>query len=308
MKTTNRLVALLLALIMVMSCAPLSIFAADTTTLSYESEIYEDETLEGYKQYEAMWNDPTYVKNNVKYTVYFDKENATATRDVVFYVINWNGERIGTDTDVDIVTDLVKAPASVESGNRWAVVVVDFGGNPLAKSPYIESSLGYLRAALPGKLKLTVWADETQSATTTVPVHEDHVYVLPAGYRVARDIPYFETDYHASLGTRNYVMSGWNSHIAGKKTVYYAYHTGDENCSFDHTANAGVECIAGAPQEIDGKVVAYAAGHLAPTVSPSTIWWKVSGGTIIKSDCSTMIFLFFSICITMRPSRAYCIS
>lgn len=87
MKTTKRFVALLLALIMVISCAPLSIFAADTT-LSYESEIYEDATLEGYKRYEAMWSDSKHVKNSVKYTVYYDTENATAVRDVVFYVIN----------------------------------------------------------------------------------------------------------------------------------------------------------------------------------------------------------------------------
>ena len=273
MKTTHRLVALLLALVMVISCAPLSIFAADTTTLSYESEIYEDATLESYKQYEAMWNDPTYVKADVKYTVYFDTENATATRDVVFYVISRNGERIGRDSDIDIVTDLVKASASVESGNRWAVVVVDFGGNKLAKSPNIEMSLAYLRKALPGALKLTVWKDSTHTTTTTVPVHEDHVYVLPAGYRVARDIPYFETDYHASLGTRDYTVSGWNSHIAwndslvesvykaktrNPKAVEYAWHTGDTaTCSYDHATYTDVECYAGAPQEIDGVVVSY---------------------------------------------------
>ena len=274
MKARTRLVALLLALIMIISCAPLSIFAAETT-LKYESELYTDEALNSYKQYEAMWNDPTYVKADVKYTVYFDTENATKTRDVVFYVINWNDEgigRIGTDSDIDIVTDLITAPASVESVNRWAVVVVDFGGNPLSKAPNIEMSLAYLRDALTtltsdSKSKFKVWSDDTHTTTKTIPVHKNHVYVLPAGYRVARDIPYFETDFHATLGTRNYVLKGWGSHIAGKETVYYAYHTGNAKCTFDHAANANVECIAGAPQEINGKVVAYAAGHLAPKVT-----------------------------------------
>ncbi|MBQ7293723.1 MAG: Ig-like domain-containing protein, partial [Clostridia bacterium] len=284
MKSTKRLVALILAMLMIISCVPLGIFAAEETatasTLVYESPIYEDETISGYKQYEAMWTDSTYVKGDVKYTVYFDTENATQTRDVVFYVINWNGERIGTDSDVDIVTDLIKADASVESGNRWAVVVVDFGGNPLAKSPNIEMSLAYLRAALPGASKLTVWTDSTHTTTKTVPVHKNHVYVLPAGYRVARDIPYFETDYHASLGTRNYVMNGWNSHIADKKKVYYAYHTGNDKCSFDHVTNANVECIAGAPQEIDGNVVKHSAGQLAPKVTRYEDMRKTDGSPL----------------------------
>ena len=273
MKLTRRTLALLLSVLMLLTSMPLGIFAADANALSYESPIYTDSTLEGYKQYEATWKDSTYVKGDVKYTVYFDTENATSTRDVVFYVINWNGERIGTDSDVDIVTDLIKADASLESGNRWAVVVVDFGGNALAKSPFIESSLALLRAALCDSQKLTVWSDSAHSSTKTVSVHKNHVYVLPAGYRVARDIPYFETDYHASLGTRNSVVSGWNSHIAwndslvdsvykkgtrNPKAVNYAWHTGDAStCSYDHATYKDVECYPGAPQEIDGKVVEY---------------------------------------------------
>ena len=92
MKIRTRLVALLIALIMIISCAPISVFATDTTTMKYESELYNNNVINSYKQYETFWNDPTYVKGDVKYTVYFDTENATATRDVVFYVINWSGE------------------------------------------------------------------------------------------------------------------------------------------------------------------------------------------------------------------------
>ena len=281
MKLTKRVLAMLLAMMMVLTFIPLSAFATETVTgLVYESEIYEDETLNGYKQYETMWTDSTHVKADVKISVYFDTENVTQTRDVIFYVINWNGERIGTDSDVDIVTDTVEAAASVESGNRAAVIVADFGGNTLAVAGTIEASLAALREELPGQQKITVWSDPaaamasddpSTAETTTVAVHKNHVYVLPAGYRVARDLLYFETDFHSSLGTMNNVMTTWNTQVAynpdsttatgryakGKlpEVVSYAWHTGDESCTC--TANGATnECFAGAPQEKNGEVIA----------------------------------------------------
>ena len=74
MKLTRRTLALLLSVLMLLTSMPLGIFAADANALSYESPIYTDSTLEGYKQYEATWKDSTYVKGDVKYTVYFDTE------------------------------------------------------------------------------------------------------------------------------------------------------------------------------------------------------------------------------------------
>lgn len=87
MKATKRLVAFLLATLMIITCVPLGVFAAETNsqTLVYESAIYEDETIASYKQYEAMWKDSTYVKGDVKYTVYFDTENATQTKHATSY-------------------------------------------------------------------------------------------------------------------------------------------------------------------------------------------------------------------------------
>ena len=269
MKLTKSAVVFLLAALLTATSLPLGAFAAapKADNLSYTSELYSDATLNGYKQYETMWEDKTYLHSEAKITVYFDRQNETKQRDIIFYVINWNGERIGTESDISIVTDYIRADASIESGNRAAVIVVDFGGNPNAVANTIEKSLAALRSDLVGNQKLTVWKDPSAASKTetTVAVHSGYVYFLPAGYRVERDILYFESDKHGALGTLDRVMKAWNDYIAGKKKIKYAYHTGDASCSCGHAADA--ECIAGAPQiDKNGNVVPHAEQY-APTVS-----------------------------------------
>ena len=282
MKLTKRVVALLLTVMLVVTALPLGIFATDETvsaaSLTFTGIADAEGKISDYKQYQTTWTDSTYVKGDVQLTVYYDGENATPTLDVIFYVINWNGTRIGTESDVDIVSSYIGAAASVESGDRAAVIVVDYGGNTNATAGTIEFSLAMIRKAFVSGGSLALSDD----GETTVPVDPDYVYVLPAGYRVARDITYFDTSVHASLGTSNSVINAWNTYIAGKKTIYYAYHTGsiegvaaDEEagtaavpaCTYDHANNTGVDCVAGAPQYVNDEVVPYAAGQKAPKVT-----------------------------------------
>lgn len=282
MKLTKRVVALLLTVMLVVTALPLGIFATDETvsaaSLTFTGIADAEGKISDYKQYQTTWTDSTYVKGDVQLTVYYDEENATPTLDVIFYVINWNGTRIGTESDVDIVSSYIGDAASVESGDRAAVIVVDYGGNTNATAGTIEFSLAMIRKAFVSGGSLALSDD----GETTVPVDPDYVYVLPAGYRVARDITYFDTSVHASLGTSNSVINAWNTYIAGKKTIYYAYHTGfikgvaaDEEagtaavpaCTYDHANNTGVDCVAGAPQYVNDEVVPYAVGQKAPKVT-----------------------------------------
>ncbi len=267
MRTFKRSVALLLSLMMLLTVAPLGVFATETTAtgLVYESEIYEDETLAGYKQCEGMWTDSTYVKGDVKYTVYFDAANASQKHDVILYVINWNGERIGENegehSDVKIVYDNIVADPAVETGRHAAVIVVDFGGNPNAVAGVVEFSMARFRSDL-----------GTVAPVGSLKLDKNYTFVLPAGYRVMRDVLYFQSDVHGSLGTLNAVMSTWNAQVAynpsnasaasryadGKlpKAVNYAWHTGDANCTCKANG-AGNECFAGAPQEKNGEIIPY---------------------------------------------------
>lgn len=266
MKKFNRLLALILATVMILSCLPVSIFAADSE-LSFGSEMDNDPTLQAYKVYEGTINESTYLKGDVKYTVYLDRDKATEQLDAVFYVINWNDEgvgRIGKDSDIDIVTDLINSEISEQTGNGTIVIVLDYGKNKLAKAPLLKNSLSNACNEFRGK-SVKIWADESHTDTTTVSVNSVYENVLAAGYRLAKNIKFFELDVHGSLGTLQDMIESWNENIAPKKYIYYAYHTGDDSCTYDHESY-DVECIAGAPQEIDGVVVEHAK-QKAPSVS-----------------------------------------
>lgn len=282
MKKLKLILALLFVPVLLISCVPAGNPATDDTSTTpategsltdespkFLTDIYEAEVLEKYKHYEGVISETEYVGGDVEYTVFFDKENATDTFDVVYYVVNWNDEgigRIGKESDSAIVLDLINSEVSVQTGNRTAVVVLDYCDNELAKSPILKNSLAAVIKALCGKNTLPVWTDETQTAVSTVRVNSNYQNTLPAGYRLAKNIPFYELDVHGALGTLDAMLKAWNSDVAGTKNIYYAYHTGDNKCTFDHASHSGVECIAGAPQEIDGEVVSHAK-QKAPAVS-----------------------------------------
>lgn len=252
MRKGNRFLALLLTVILLVGSLPMSVFAVsvEETEMTDEAKTIYDTFKDNLVKSEVKTNDG-YIGTAVHLYLYTDGQEAEGKRDVIFYVINHGTERIGQESDTSIIGSYI------EEG--YVVIVVDYLNDERAISPNIEHSLA--------KLRTYYMIDKTGFSSTNITVNTNYAYFLPAGYRLARDIVYWEQDKHASYGTLNYIMDAWNDYIAGNYTVYYAYHTGDDTCTFDHATNADVSCIAGAPQEVDGKVVAYSAGHKAPTVS-----------------------------------------
>ncbi len=252
MRKGNRFLALLLTVVLLVSSLPLGAFAVSVgeTEMTDEAKTIYDSFKDNLVKSEVKTNDG-YIGTAVHLYIYTDGQEAEGKRDVIFYVINHGTERIGQESDTSIVGSYID--------EGYVVIVVDYLDDERAISPNIEHSLA--------KLRTYYMIDKTGFSGTNITVNTNYAYFLPAGYRLARDIVYWEQDKHASYGTLNYIMGAWNDYIAGQKTVYYAYHTGDSSCTFDHEANPDAECIAGAPQEIDGEVVAYSAGQKAPTVS-----------------------------------------
>ena len=235
MKKT-RILALLLALVMVACSLPLSVLAADNGTAVYDTAIETE--LADYLLYQTTYVDNTYVGATAKVSVYADtakngKAIPTDKRDTIIYVKNWNGERIGTESDVSIVKSYIEAEASVETTNKAIVVVVDYGysGGDYAKNSVvgkIEHSIGAYRKNVisDGKLELGGSSYITLNAGVT--------YILPEGYRVERDILFWKSDFHSQKGTLDAVLNAWNTEIANPddnnyRKVYYDYYVeGDE--------------------------------------------------------------------------------
>jgi len=91
---------------------------------------------------------------------------------VVFYLENLAAPRVGTDSDETILRDLRAA--------GHLVVVLDFAHDPQARAPGLNRDLAALRQQLQ---KRTLLADRALDA--------NHIFIVPAGCRLARDIVYY---------------------------------------------------------------------------------------------------------------------
>ena len=165
----------------------------------------------------------TYLPFEVDVGLYCSKDatgigrNASG-RDVIVYVYGYAGERIGMEEDVSILRDYLL--------DGYAVVTVDYKNHPDAKSPDIEHSLSKLRTYLMSAKLIR---------GNGLALHADFFYFLPAGYRLARDIWYWNSYNYSSLGTRNHVITAWNRCLAeGGKNNKKAYnYTSDFTLTFD---------------------------------------------------------------------------
>lgn len=204
MKIKGRAFALVLTVLLLLSSIPLGAFAAavgESAMTTEAKSIYE--AFKGNFVKSEVKNDDGYIGIPVHLYVYTDGKEAEGKRDVIFYVINHASERIGQESDNSIVGSYID--------EGYVVVVVDYLKDERSVSPNIEHSLAQLREYYMVK--------GTGFSGTAIKVNKNYAYFLPAGYRLARDIVYWEQDIHASYGTMNYIVKVWNEYIAGKKKV-----------------------------------------------------------------------------------------
>ena len=127
-------------------------------------------------------------------TTYYRTTTAAAPAGAVLYVVGHCEPRVGTDSDINIINDLLD--------DGYIVAVVDFLDNPDAVSPYLDCAMSILRYEV-GVRKQFV-GDYYVS---------DLVYdtfILPAGYRMVRNIEFFDVPKQAAAGTLEYIVSCYN--------------------------------------------------------------------------------------------------
>ncbi len=204
MKIKEKLVVLLLAMLLLVGSIPLVASAAsvEEKAMTTEAKAIYDAFRSNLVKSELK-KDDGYIKTPVHLYIYTDGKEAGQTRDVIFYVINHAGERIGQESDTSIVGSYID--------EGYVVIVVDYLKDPRTVSPNVEHSLA--------KLREYYMVNKTGFSGTKIAVRKNYAYFLPAGYRLARDIVYWEQDIHASFGTMEYIVKVWNEYIAGKKKV-----------------------------------------------------------------------------------------
>ena len=147
-----------------------------------------------------------YIGIPISYTVLYDTAYGSVTAGydatpIIIYVINTNTERVGTDSDVNIIGSML---------NRgYAVIVVDYKNHIKSTSPAIEYSLQALRARVKNRELFTspIFPSGTYYNN----------YVVPAGYDISLSNVFWEMDKHSADGTLEKIVEIWNNDFKGAK-------------------------------------------------------------------------------------------
>ena len=122
--------------------------------------------------------------------------------DTVIYLRNLNVPRIGTESDVVIIDDLL------DMGH--AVVEVDCGSLPGTYPELPEALMEFNDGVVERISKL--------SGGVVVP-DIGNLYWLPSGYRLERNVPFWNLEKHAAPGTFERIVQTWNSHVVERAGV-----------------------------------------------------------------------------------------
>lgn len=121
---------------------------------------------------------------------------------VGFYLTNLKIKRIGTDTDEAILSDL---------RNR-GFMTVNLDCSAIAESfPKMEEELADFHLEMPQLLRNTVQNKGL--------INLNDVYYLPAGYNIAKNLPYWNTLEHGANGTAEHIVKMYNRYAAQKHKV-----------------------------------------------------------------------------------------
>ena len=121
---------------------------------------------------------------------------------VILYVVNADVERIGTDSDADIIKRMIS--------RGYAVAVCDYLNSAAAVSPALDWSAQTVRNQL-----------KTGAYFTDKAVFPEGTYynsfVVPAGYDLSFGHVFWEIDKHATDGTLEKIVEIWNNDFRGVK-------------------------------------------------------------------------------------------
>lgn len=153
-----------------------------------------DEILLAFGEYKA--NDGELEDGIVEATLKsytFNKLDANdVSNPVALYVINHGEARVGTDSDVSIIRDLLE---------EYVVVVLDYQGAEKAVSPYLDESLHDIKLDMMSK---GIFLDN-------ISYNSNQTYLIPAGCRIVRNVEFFNIMESAPCGVVDKIIDVWNN-------------------------------------------------------------------------------------------------
>lgn len=136
--------------------------------------------------------DDAVISSSVQAYTFNSLDAENSDNPVALYVINHGEERVGTDSDVSIIRDLL---------DEYIVVVLDYQNAEKAVSPYLEESAN--------NHKIDIM--KSGAYLSGISFNANETYLLPAGYRIVRNIEFFNIMEHAPKGVVNKIIDVWNN-------------------------------------------------------------------------------------------------
>ncbi|MBR5448423.1 MAG: Ig-like domain-containing protein [Clostridia bacterium] len=228
---------LILTLSLTMVCAIVST-ANDEKGVDMMAAILADETLNQYKQGDTVViaNDG-YIGIPVELTIYYDASRPTKSgtavdaTNLILYIVNADFERIGTDSDVEIIKSMME--------RGYIVTVLDYKNHSKAKSPDLDFSIQLLRDKI---YKGNYFTDRSVFMAGDYP----NSFVVPSGYDVSPHHVFWEIDKHGTDGTFDKIIEYWNNDFRAwntNKELVIPWVDDDGNRKATQTAHDGTEPV-----------------------------------------------------------------
>ena len=218
-KRFSRILSLLLCSAMLFLALPAALFVSAAETPEAPTELA---SLESYRHASTATVDNnvglslnvhTYYDSTKEYTVSKVGKPGSVT---VLYVMNTNTERIGQSSDAEIVKSLLD--------RGFFVLALDYKNAKEACGTALDWSTQDIRAQLLGGknyagTKTYTAGTYSDGKLTGAALSTGISYVLPAGYDIAYNIPYFSYDKHGTAGLLEEIVAVWNNEF---KSIFRA--------------------------------------------------------------------------------------
>ena len=221
MKKFYRIVSALLCLALFVPTLATTVFAAaPDVTRAAPGALEELASLSSYLHASASTEDNTshlpvniytYYDKNKEYTPSTIGEGGSVS---ILYVMNTNTERLGKKSDAELIQSFLD--------RGFFVLVLDYQNNPEACGTALDWSVQDIRCQVIGGSPFKGGKGYTSGTYTdgklagTDPICAQS-YILPAGYDIAYNIPYFSYDKYGVAGSFEYIVEIWNNDFKSVK-------------------------------------------------------------------------------------------
>ena len=164
----KRIITILLSVLMLLSVLPLAASAEN-------GDVFVFDEFKNYMTQSSYLANDGIIGVPVEIVTYCKDKNTNSETTVIMYVMGANIERIGTEKNVDIISDLLD--------EGYIVVTLDYMGAPEARGTDLDFSVQ--------TIKQKIYSGSYLQGLNRL---SKNIYVLPEGYRILAEVVYFKID------------------------------------------------------------------------------------------------------------------